>query len=69
MNNTKSLTLAPENVVPASDKIYDVKEAAALLGCTERTLAELFKKGEIKATRKTGRWLTSYQNILDFVNK
>ena len=68
MQSTKELLL-PDKKVPPPNTIYNTKEAALLLGCSERTLSDLFKKGEIKATRKTGKYLTTYQNIVDFINK
>jgi hypothetical protein len=72
MNSTQTLSkpvhLPPENVVLPPDKIYNLQEASALLGCTQRKLSELFKTGKIKGTRATGQWLTSYQNIVNFIN-
>jgi excisionase family DNA binding protein len=69
MQSTKSLSIPQEKPAPPPDKICNAKEAALLLGCTERTVLDLFKKGEIKATKRTGKYLTVYQNIVDFINR
>ena len=47
--------------------IYRITEAAKILNCNERCLAAKFRKGEIKAGKKSGQWLVTHNDLVDYV--
>lgn len=60
-----------KNIVP--DKTFDivmygVKETAAILGCSTRTIMNYIKDGKIKAIKVGGKWKISKPNLEDFCN-
>lgn len=61
----------PQNDVTtpvSSDPIYTLERAAAVLDCNSRVLAAKFKAGEIKASKRLGKWYTTHSNLLSYIN-
>ncbi len=48
--------------------IYRLDQAATILDCNERILAEKFRKGVIPAKKKLGKWYTLHSNLVSFIN-
>jgi hypothetical protein len=47
--------------------IYTIEQAAAVLDCNVRVLADKFKAGDIRAKKKLGKWYTIHANLLSFI--
>lgn len=54
------------NNIIISNKVYDVKEAAEVLGATPVTIAEYCHAGKIKC-KKIGKWRILGQSLIDFL--
>ncbi len=51
-----------------NDPIYDLHQAALILRCNERILAEKFRKGVIPGKKRLGKWFTTHSRLLEFIN-
>jgi hypothetical protein len=51
----------------SSNLIYTIEQAAAVLDCNVRVLADKFKAGDIRAKKKLGKWYTIHANLLSFI--
>ena len=49
------------------EEIYNLVAACALLGITERTLAEYLRDGKIKGYKKMGRWYVLKSDLIEFL--
>lgn len=59
------------NIVPnkAFDTVlYDVKETAAILGCTTRTVMNYIKSGKLKFVKIAGKWKITKENLEAYCN-
>ena len=48
-------------------QLYDIKQVAALLKVTERTVMNYLKQGKIKAQKIGGKWKFTRENIERFI--
>lgn len=48
--------------------LYDVKEAAAILGCSTRTVMNYIKDGRLKFVKIAGRWKITKDNLEAYCN-
>lgn len=60
-----------KNIVP--DKafptvMYDVKEMAAILDCSPRTVMNYIKQGKLKTVKIAGKWKITKENLEAFCN-
>lgn len=51
------------NYASMNDTFYTVEQAATLLGISERVLRDKINKGEIKASKKFGRWYVFHADL------
>lgn len=48
--------------------LYTVKETAAILGCTPRTIMTYIKEQRIPAVKIAGKWRITKDNLEAFIN-
>lgn len=60
-----------KNIVPDrafNTVLYDVKETAAILGCTTRTVMNYIKDGKLKFVKIAGKWKITKENLEAYCN-
>lgn len=50
-------------------ELYNIKQTAAILKVTERSVMNYLKKGQIKGHKVGGRWMFAKEDILKFTGQ
>lgn len=60
---------APRQLVAGERRTLDVRTAARKTGLTERLLRRLAQRGEIRAEKRSGRWVIDWSSLLAYLDR